>query len=299
MVCVTRKCRFSSAHYYYNEELSDVENQALYGPCANRHGHGHNYELEVAVDGEINPDTAMVMNLTDLRDILREEVVEPFDFRNLNEEIPHFKEHTPSLEGIILYVWERLEARLSAGALSLLWARLWEKPDFFIEYSGEDSRMLYLTRVYDFCASHRLYNPALGEQENLRIFGKCSNPNGHGHNYQLEVTLRGTIDPSSGFMVDLPAFDQAVQEKILDWVDHKHLNHDVPFLEDIIPTSENLVVAFWGQLESAVPKPAHLHRLRLIETRKNFAEYFGDQPCKAPSLLEPEAVSAAPQPSAS
>ncbi len=135
--------------------------------------------------------------------------------------------------------------------------------------------MIYLTRRYDFAASHRLYNPAFSEEENWRVFGKCNNPNGHGHNYELEVTVSGVPDPRTGMVIDLAEMDRMVRERLLAYVDHKDLNSDVPFMKGVIPTAENIVKSFWNELEPGIPGPARLHRLRLVESRNNAAEYTG------------------------
>lgn len=135
--------------------------------------------------------------------------------------------------------------------------------------------MIYLTRRYDFAASHRLYNPAFSEEENWRVFGKCNNPNGHGHNYELEVTVGGVPDARTGMVIDLAEMDRRVQERLLVHVDHKDLNSDVPFMKDVIPTAENIVRLFWDELEPGIPAPARLHKLRLTESRNNAAEYAG------------------------
>ncbi len=136
--------------------------------------------------------------------------------------------------------------------------------------------MMYLTRKYEFCASHRLYNPTFSETQNWEVFRECSHVNGHGHNYELEVTVSGTPDPVTGMLVDIYELDQVVQRVLLQKMDHRHLNFDVDFLKDLIPTAENIVWACWGQLESCIPGEAKLHRLRLMETRNNFAEYAGE-----------------------
>jgi 6-pyruvoyltetrahydropterin/6-carboxytetrahydropterin synthase len=136
--------------------------------------------------------------------------------------------------------------------------------------------LMFLTRKYEFPASHRLHNPVLSDEENARIFRQCNNPNGHGHNYELEVTVKGVPDARLGMVVDLYALDQVVKRVILERVDHKNLNLDVDFLQDVIPTGENIVRAIWQELSPHVPEPAQLARLRLIETRNNAVEYWGD-----------------------
>ena len=134
---------------------------------------------------------------------------------------------------------------------------------------------MYLTRIFEFAASHRLHNPQLSDKENTEIFGKCANKNGHGHDYILEVTVKGDVDPRTGMVVDMALLDQVVEKQLIQHVDHKHLNFDVSFLEGINPSAENVVVAFWKELAPAVPGPATLYRLRLRETSKNICEYFG------------------------
>jgi 6-pyruvoyltetrahydropterin/6-carboxytetrahydropterin synthase len=140
---------------------------------------------------------------------------------------------------------------------------------------NKPSNLMFLTRKYEFPASHRLYNPAWSDEENARVFRQCNNLNGHGHNYELEVTVKGTPDPRLGMVVDIYELDQVVQRVILDRVDHKNLNVDVDFLQGLIPTSENIVRAIWKELTPHIPAPAQLARLRLVETRNNAAEYFG------------------------
>lgn len=136
--------------------------------------------------------------------------------------------------------------------------------------------MLYLTRRYEFCATHRLYNPSFSDAQNCEVFRECNNINGHGHNYELEVTVAGVPDDKTGMVVDIWLLDQVVQKQLLDYVDHKNMNLDVPFLAGVIPTAELMVRAFWDELVGHIPAPAKLSRLRLLETRKNFAEYRGE-----------------------
>lgn len=139
-----------------------------------------------------------------------------------------------------------------------------------------DQNWMFLTRKYDFPASHRLFNPAWSEEENERVFRQCNNPNGHGHNYDLEVTVKGQPDPRLGMVVDIYALDQAVKRVVIDKVDHKNLNVDVDFMQGLIPTAENIAWAIWRELEAHIPAPAKLARIRLVETRNNFVEYWGE-----------------------
>ncbi|MDQ6716996.1 MAG: 6-carboxytetrahydropterin synthase [Gemmatimonadota bacterium] len=131
-----------------------------------------------------------------------------------------------------------------------------------------------VTRRVRFNAAHRVHNPALGDEENARLFGKCNNPNWHGHNYTLDVSVEGGIDPTTGYVFDLAKLKQVVEKEITSLVDHRNFNLDVPFMKDIIPTSENIVVAFWNILQPRVA-PAKLKRLVMWETENNYVEYEG------------------------
>jgi 6-pyruvoyltetrahydropterin/6-carboxytetrahydropterin synthase len=132
-----------------------------------------------------------------------------------------------------------------------------------------------VTRRLMFNAAHRVHNPALSDVENARLFGKCNNPNWHGHNYTLDVSVRGPIDERTGYVMDLGVLKQLVEEQVVNKMDHKNLNLDVDFMRGRIPTSENIVVTIWRELEPAV-RPARLTRLVLWETANNYVEYTGD-----------------------
>lgn len=133
---------------------------------------------------------------------------------------------------------------------------------------------VYLTRRVRFSASHRLHNPLLSDDDNRRVYGKCNSTNGHGHNYELFVTVKGQVD-ENGMVMNLNDLKAYINEALIYKVDHKHLNHDVPFLLNVNPTSENLVVAFWKQLEVALPNNI-LYELKLVETENNVVVYRGE-----------------------
>jgi 6-pyruvoyltetrahydropterin/6-carboxytetrahydropterin synthase len=133
-----------------------------------------------------------------------------------------------------------------------------------------------VTRRVHFCAAHRLGRDDWSEAENLRVFGSCANPNWHGHNYELDITVEGEIDASTGFVYDLKALREVVEQRVVNEVDHRNLNLDVAWLEGVNPTTENLVVAMWRRLENAVPDGVRLVRLVLWETPRNYVEYSGE-----------------------
>lgn len=131
-----------------------------------------------------------------------------------------------------------------------------------------------VTRSVHFSAAHRLHNPQLSDEENRRLYGLCNSPNWHGHNYDLEVTVEGEVNPVTGYVVDLGEV-RAVAEEVIRDLDHRNLNLDVPWLEGTIPSTENLVVAIWERLAPLIPR-GRLHRLVLHETPRNSAEYMGE-----------------------
>ena len=131
-----------------------------------------------------------------------------------------------------------------------------------------------VTRRLTFNAAHRVHNPALSEEENRSLFGKCNNPNWHGHNYVLEVSVTGEVSERTGYVMDLGALKRLVNEQVVDKLDHRNLNLEVDFMRGVIPTTENIVVACWRVLEPAI-RPAALTRLRLWETENNYVEYEG------------------------
>ena len=134
--------------------------------------------------------------------------------------------------------------------------------------------MIYITRRLEFCASHRLYNPEFTDEKNETIFGLCNNPNGHGHNYVLEVTVKGEVDPQTGMVLDLKALKKLINEEIINKVDHKNLNVDVDFLKEVIPTAENIAIHFWNILEPKIEN-GELHEVKLFESERNYVVYHG------------------------
>lgn len=135
--------------------------------------------------------------------------------------------------------------------------------------------MLYITKRVHFSASHRLFNPTFSDQKNDEIYDKCNNFYGHGHNYILEVTVRGIPNPDTGYVIDLKKLKRILNETIVDKVDHKHLNFDVDFLKGVITSVENLAVIFWKILKEKI-KEAELYKIKLYETENSYVEYFGE-----------------------
>ncbi|HXD92051.1 MAG TPA: 6-carboxytetrahydropterin synthase [Bacteroidia bacterium] len=137
--------------------------------------------------------------------------------------------------------------------------------------------MLFITRKEHFNAAHKLYNPQWTEEKNAEVFGKCSNPNWHGHNYSLFVTVKGKTNPETGFIVNLKELSTVIRTEICDKLDHKNLNLDVDFLQGVMTSTENVTIAIFNILAPKIKKMgAELHGIKLYETENNYVEYFGN-----------------------
>ena len=137
--------------------------------------------------------------------------------------------------------------------------------------------MVYLTRRERFSAAHRLFDPALSDEENEQLYGPCSNPNWHGHNYILWITIRGEMDPDTGYVVDLKELSLIIREKVILKLDHRNINLEVDFMKDLRASTENLAIGIWNQLEPSIRElGVDLHSVRLEETENNSVEYFGE-----------------------
>jgi len=136
--------------------------------------------------------------------------------------------------------------------------------------------MIYITRRERFNAAHRLFRPEYSDEQNLAVFGKCSNPNWHGHNYTLYVTVKGEINPQTGFVIDLKFLSTIIKTKITDKLDHRNLNLDVDFMNDKLSSTEVLTVTIWDELVNEIKSQnCELHCVKLYETENNYVEYFG------------------------
>lgn len=137
--------------------------------------------------------------------------------------------------------------------------------------------MIYITRKEHFNAAHRLFRSDYSDEKNLEVFGKCSNPNWHGHNYELFVTVRGEVDPETGFLINLKELSRIINQLVVDKLDHRNVNLEVDFMAGKLASSENLAISIWEQLEEPIGDAgAQLHCIKLFETERNFVEYYGN-----------------------
>jgi 6-pyruvoyltetrahydropterin/6-carboxytetrahydropterin synthase len=270
-VRMTRRVYFSAGHRYWIPSLSEEENRALFGKWASPYNHGHNYVLDVAVEGEMEPETGMIVNIKRIDDALREHVLAQFADQSINDEVPHFQSRASTLENLLLYIRGELSGDVLPPEARLVGLRLEEKPTLYGELSMTDgNEKITLTRMYEFAASHRLHCYSMSDEENAELFGKCNNPAGHGHNYVLEVTVEGEPDERTGMLCDLEELDRRVNELVVDRYDHRNLNEDLPEFAGKPTTSEAVVAQIYSTLDGNLP--AKLHRVRLHETARNIFE---------------------------
>ncbi|HGY5546880.1 MAG: 6-pyruvoyl tetrahydropterin synthase family protein [Prochlorococcus sp.] len=285
---ITRRACFCASHRYWLPELSSDENAACFGLCALSPGHGHNYELIVSMAGELNAD-GMVLNLSEVKHAIRSEVTEQLDFRFLNDVWPEFDLSNsegclPTTEALARIIWDRLIPHLPLVAI-----RLYEHQGLWADYLG-DAMDAYLTIRTHFAAAHRLARAELSKEENERIYGKCARPHGHGHNYLLDVTVRGEVNPRTGMVCDLVALQNLVNDLVVEPFDHTFLNKDVPHFASCVPTAENIALHISDCLVTPIRAiGAHLHKVRLQESPNNAAEVYAEAP-KLESM--PEALQA-------
>lgn len=272
MKCIiNRRAQFSASHRYWLPELSEAENREKFGLCAQPYGHGHNYVLYISLYGDID-EYGMVLNLSDVKHIIKREVTGQLDYSFLNEVWTEFQETLPTTEHIARVIWHRL-----APYVPLVSIQLYEQPELFVEYLG-NGMQTFLSVGTHFSAAHRLALDSLTLEQNSEIYGKCARPNGHGHNYHLEVTVTGEIDGRTGMIVDLVKLQQLLAEHVVEPLDHTFLNKDIPHFAKVVPTAENIAVYIGHIIEQPIRDlGAKLHKIKLIESPNNSCELLWSQ----------------------
>src|SRR5262245_23409509 len=223
---LTRLVEFEASHRYWNPAFSAAENQRVFGTCVSPYGHGHNYVLRGTLAGQLDPGSRMDISKPALDHILNE-LTGNFDHKVINHDHPAFHSRIPTTEKLAPYMREQLAVRLrnEPKSYQLFRLTLYEESSLWADvFASEGQTMASLTKTFTFSAAHRLHSAELSDEQNRATFGKCNNLNGHGHNYELEVTVRGHIDSRTGMIMDLGFLMQVVQEEVLDRFDHKHLN---------------------------------------------------------------------------
>ena len=247
-VLLTKRIEFAAAHRYMKAEWDEAKNRAVFGPCYNPPAHGHNYMVEVTVAGEVDPKTGMVVNLFDLKRILLH-VLEEFDHKNLNLDMPYFENRIPTSENIARVLWTKLDTQKAIGTLHAI--RLYEDEDLYAEVTavaGLD--VASVTRRYSFTASQDI-EP--------------------GPQWDCFVTVHGTIDPVTGMVTDIGVLDRLVQERVVQTFDRQDLRRA---LGTPTVTGEQLTEHIWRQLVSSLSS-GRLSNVRLVQSRDLCFEYAG------------------------
>jgi 6-pyruvoyltetrahydropterin/6-carboxytetrahydropterin synthase len=276
MKCIiNRRAQFSASHRYWLSDLSEAENMQKFGLGAQFPGHGHNYVLFVSLIGDID-EYGMVQNLSDVKKVIKREVTSQLDYAYLNQVWSEFQHTLPTTETIARVIWQRL-----APHLPLVRIQLFEHPELWADYLGNGMEA-YLTVSTHFSAAHRLAHPDLSYEENSEIYGKCARPNGHGHNYHLEITVKGEIDPRTGMIVELGALHQAIDDYVVEPFDHTFLNKDIPYFAQVVPTAENIAIYIRQLLQQPIQSlGAQLYKVKLVESPNNSCEVYCSEPASS------------------
>ena len=263
---INRRAQFSASHRYWLPELDEAENQRLFGACSRFPGHGHNYVLYVSLEGDLD-QYGMVENLSVVKQVINQQVTSQLNYSHLNDTWSEFQQTLPTTENIARVIWHKLSPHLP-----LVNIKLFEHPELWAEYQGNNMEATLTVKTH-FSAAHRLAIPSLSFEENQEIYGKCARPNGHGHNYHLEVTVAGEIDNRTGMLVDLGALQNAIDEHVVEPFDHTFLNKDIAYFAEIVPTAENIAVRIADLLRSPIRElGVELDKVKLIESPNNSCE---------------------------
>ena len=289
MITMTRRLMFSAAHSDWLPALSQAENEAIFGPDASPEPYGHNYTLDVSVKGKIDSKTGILVNIKEIDRIVKQKVVQVLDRKYINKQIARFGTQPATLENLTQFVADELRSEMPAEVwLSAI--RLEATPTLFATWKApaqtkaplgiqnseeKETASMLMTRAYEFSASHRLHSPHLSDADNRDLFGKCNYDNGHGHNYEVEITVHGPLEARTGRVIDPDMLDSIVNSRVLDRYDHRHFNYDVPEFAGLVPSAEVITRVIWEQLEAHIPLPARLYRVLVRETPRNIFEYFG------------------------
>jgi 6-pyruvoyltetrahydropterin/6-carboxytetrahydropterin synthase len=247
-VLLTKRIEFAAAHRYVRPEWDEAKNRAVFGRCYNPPAHGHNYLLELTISGEIDPTTGMVVNLFDLKRVLLD-VIEEFDHKNLNLDMPYFKDRIPTSENFAHVLWKKLTAQRDIGTLHTL--RLCEDEDLYAEVTAADgSDAAAVTRRYTF-------NAVLDNRQ--------------GRDWDCYVTVHGTIDPETGMVTDIGELDRLVQDRVIKPFDRQDLRQ---VLRSETVRGEALTKTIWDRLAGRL-SGGTLHNIRLVQTRDLAFDYAG------------------------
>lgn len=266
MFRLTREVRFA---------INEFDDEQLKGSPSNNYagfpsltGFGEYFRVQVTLEGTLQPDTCYLRNIKDIDHAVREHLIGP-----IGHNLALIREgHSELAQLSVSEAFAALNGAFPNDKLHALTLCL--TPFLSLtQLSSEYGMYTRLSQKFEFSAAHRLHNPKLSDEENRKIYGKCNNPNGHGHNYEVQVTLRGKAN-TNGLIVDVPAFEKIVKEFAVDKLDHKHLNLDVPEFVELIPTVENISMVIHRMLKNRFSAiGAELASVTVWETPKTWCEY--------------------------
>lgn len=261
MFRLTREVRFAINHR--EEDASQAVTNA-YAGYPSLTGLGHYFTLAVTVAGDLSPDSSYLLNIKDIDQAVRRIAI---------PRIAEIIRRRPEEFGapLLLDLFSLLESAWKSATLEKLVLSL--SPFLNLSVHSSERPMTRLSQKFEFAASHRLHNPALSDEKNRQTYGKCNNPHGHGHNYELEVTLTGN-PTSSGLLSNIPAFEETVARTVIDRFDHKNLNVEVAEFAAVIPSVENIAKVIYGLLKPKLQSDhSHLESVTVWETPKTWCEY--------------------------
>lgn len=271
LVLLSRQISFSAGLRLFHPDWDGATNRRVFGKSVG--SHGANFCLRVALQGPISGEDGMIVNLAEVKPQLAH-VAALVEDKFLPEDLPYFRAHRPTTENIAYFLWGEFPQSIGEGKLHRLQLEQAGKTTAEIS-SHSKPRAMKVSHSYEFAAAHRLFVPSLNSQENWERFDKCSNPAGHGHNFQLRVFVEGTPDEETGFVINPRLLDQIVEEEIISRFDHRHLNEDCPEFTQtgLVPTSENLALTIFHLLKARLSNAGYeLARVGLQETQKNYFE---------------------------
>jgi 6-pyruvoyltetrahydropterin/6-carboxytetrahydropterin synthase len=261
MFRLTREVRFAVNLSTRPEEQFGHKPTNSFAGYPSLNGLGLFLAIRVTLRGDLDPSSQYLMNIKEVDDFVRDDL--PQAIRMIQHGTRSPARLLGLFESVLCDAWRE---RLDSVALVL-------SPFLVLSSHSSERPMLRLSQRFEFSASHRLHNPALSDDENRRCFGKCNNPHGHGHNYEVQVTLRGEPD-ANGLLVSVPAFERVVAETVIDRFDHKHLNTEIPEFHDLIPSVENIARVIYRLLKPKFEaERATLASVTVWETPKTWCEY--------------------------
>lgn len=271
MLLLSRQISFSAGLRLRHPDWDLETNQRMFGRDVGPHG--AEFCLRVALRGSASLEDGMIVNLIEVKPQLAR-VAGLLEDKFLDKDVFYFRANRPTTENIASFLWQEFPRSIGDGQLHRL--QLDQSRGISVEITANSvTHLMKVSRSYEFAAAHRLFADSLSDEDNWQRFDKCSNPAGHGHNFQLRVWIEGLPDENTGFIINPRLLDLVVDQEVYARFDHKHLNEDCPEFTTtgLVPTSENLALTIFNLLQARLKIEGHkLSRIGLQETQKNYFE---------------------------